>query len=299
MAEKKKILIIGGDSFIANFFLGRFKPKYDITLVSRVSTNAENEVIQQDLFSIDANLFKQQNVVINFAAIVHKGNAVDEDNYIKVNYNLPSMLGKIAKENGVSQFIQMSSIAVYGKKTVIDIDTPEMPVNIYGKSKLMADNELLSLQDSHFGATIIRPPMIYGGGNAPGNMMKIIRLAKKRVPLPFKNVDNKRDFINVHNLTCFIGNVIDNGITGKCLICDQESVSTSELVKIIGESINEKILQFSMPIFLISILKKVSPNIFDKLYSSLKIIPNHIIDSPKKTVSDGISEMIEYLKSEH
>ena len=80
------------------------------------------------------------------------------------------LLAQKAKQAGVRQFVQMSTIAVFGSASRISATTPEKPQTYYGSSKLKADKELVAMSDREFRTAIIRPPMAYGGGMAPGNM---------------------------------------------------------------------------------------------------------------------------------
>lgn len=74
---------------------------------------------------------------------------------------------------------------MFGSASRISETTPERPQTYYGSSKLKADKELMAMSDREFKAAIIRPPMAYGGGMAPGNMLRLIRLVNKHIPLPF------------------------------------------------------------------------------------------------------------------
>ena len=59
----KRILIIGGDSFIAQIFVKEYFNIYKLKLVSRKSTNFKNELIVEDFFSISENEFSDIDIV--------------------------------------------------------------------------------------------------------------------------------------------------------------------------------------------------------------------------------------------
>src|SRR5690625_7094460 len=69
-----------------------------------------------------------------------------EELYYRVNRDLTIEVAKKAKKENVKQFIFMSSIIVYGKKStengVINERTVPIPDNFYGKSKLEAEEKL-------------------------------------------------------------------------------------------------------------------------------------------------------------
>ena len=193
-------------------------------------------------------------------------------------------------------FVQLSTIAVYGTQTHIDTNTPEQPNNPYGESKLLADNALLSLVDNNFNTLIIRPPMVYGGGNAPGNMMRLIKLHSTGIPLPFKGIKEQRDFIHIKNLIGFIDSAIEKNETGVYLVSDNNPISISELSVSIYKTLNMFDRSFWLPKFILKTAKKLVPNIFEKLFGALTIDISESIEKltfkPKKLLNQGIKEMV-------
>lgn len=291
----KKIAIIGGDSFIAGIFYAEFKDVVDFKLFSRKYTGKHNEVVISDLFSLKPDDFIGVDVVINFAAIVHRPEIKEADLYDQINHQLPVFLANQAKGVGVKQFIQISTIAVYGDVEEIDLDTPVNPINDYGESKLKADDELAKLSDDTFKVCSIRPSMVYGGGLAPGNMASLIKLVKIGFPLPFSDVNNSRQFINVHNLTKAIMAIVSDMLEGIVILADEKGVSTSNIITSINMAIGRNDRQIKIPFFW-QLVKRLMPSVAHKLTSNL-IIKNTYsfkqlgIQSPA-SFEDGIKEMI-------
>lgn len=292
------MLIIGSDSFIAKKFISQYSGNHHITNISRIKTGVKNEFVVHDLSKIDTDLFKDKNTVLNFAAIVHRPDIKDESVYDEVNHKLTILNAVKAKQAGVKLFIQLSTIAVYGNATSITYATPVNPKNPYARSKLKADEELLSMQDENFKVTVIRPPMVYGGGNSPGNMMRLIGLAAKSIPLPFKDIDNKRDFINVNNLIQYLAIIAEKQLSGIYLISDQEPVSTEYLLLTISRYLGKKAFLLKMPGWMLKSLKAVRPGEFEKLYGTLRIASNFPYENliNRYTVEDGIHEMVDSFK---
>lgn len=290
-------IIIGSDSFIASQFYDSIENKENIKLYSRQSSRKDHEIIKEDLFDISYLDFVGFDVVINFAAIVHQPKLNDNALYRKVNTDLSVYLAQEAKKAGVKHFIQMSTIAVYGNHSLIDIKTPEKPVNIYGESKLAADRAILNMQEEKFCVSIIRPPMVYGGGKSPGNMERLIHLSLKKMYLPFKGVSNNRDFINVKNLADCIKIIINNNLSGVLLPTDRNSISTEYIITIACEFANVKCRLFKPPILFLKLLKKLNPSIYAKLYNSLKVDCNISEEyyTPKYSVEEGISQNVKAL----
>lgn len=295
----KKIFIIGSDSFIARKFILSINDEYYIRSVARTNTGIKNELVIHDFGQISHDSFNDIDTVINFAAIVHRPDIKDEQIYNEVNNNLAILNARKAKHAGVKLFMQISTIAVYGNASSISFDTPINPQNPYAWSKLKADKVLLSMQDESFKVAIIRPPMVYGGGNSPGNMMRLIGLADKSIPLPFRDIDNKRDFINVNNLIQYLAIIAEKQLNGVFLITDQEPVSTEYLLLTISKYLGKKVCLVKLPRWILQTIKAIRPGEFDKLYGTLRIDSNFPYEDliNRFSVEDGIREMVDSFNS--
>jgi UDP-glucose 4-epimerase len=295
----KRVLIIGGSSFVAKHLTKQLGEEYAIQLVSRSSTSYADEILITDFFSLSTNHLHGIDIVINCAAIVHQPKVTEERIYNRINYELPVYIASKAKESGVKQFLQLSTVAVYGSTNLITDTTKENPTNPYGTSKLLADRALMQLATEHFTVICVRPPMIYGGGNAPGNMMRLIELVSKNFPLPFGNAPLKRDFIYIDTLIRYCAKTLIQNDSGIFLVKDSFSVTTTELVRVIAAKLGVKSRLFSVPNFLLKLLKKLKPSIFEKLFGQL-LITTKFEDTSLSSSSDlekGIEEMVDYFRS--
>ncbi|MDK0859972.1 NAD-dependent epimerase/dehydratase family protein [Clostridium perfringens] len=226
----KKILITGANSYVGTSFenyLKKWSNDYDIDTVDMIGGTWKNKD------------FSKYDTVFHVAGIAHVSTDPKMENlYYKVNRDLTIETAKKAKQDGVKQFIFMSSIIVYGdsssinKKRVIDKNTVPMPSNFYGKSKLQAEEGIFPLQDDKFNVVVIRPPMIFGKGSK-GNYPKLSSIARK-LPI-FPDIKNERSMLYIDNLCEFIKIMIENNEKGIFYPQNREYVSTSELVKLIAE----------------------------------------------------------------
>ena len=200
---KKKVLITGQGSYIGQSFINYAKEHYP-----------ENFEIDE-LDMVDGTWrekdFSGYDVVYHVAGIAHAdvGNVSEEtkQKYYEVNTDLAVETAQKAKEDGVKEFIFMSSMIVYGdsvpygQKKVITEKTVPSPANFYGDSKLQADVAVRDLTDDSFKVIVLRPPMIYGKGSK-GNYPTLAKLAKK-LPV-FPDVDNQRSMLYIENLCEFL-----------------------------------------------------------------------------------------------
>lgn len=159
--------------------------------------------------------FSKYDIVYHVAGIAHADvGSVSNDakeKYYTVNTDLAVEAARKAKEEGVKEFIFMSSMIVYGEaapygeKKLIDIQTVPTPANFYGDSKLQADVGVRELAGDNFKVIVLRPPMIYGKGSK-GNYPTLVKLAKK-LPV-FPDVDNERSMLYIENFCEFLCQVM-------------------------------------------------------------------------------------------
>lgn len=231
----KKILITGENSYIGNSFqnwVSQYKEEYEVDTIS----------VRNDKWK--SKSFSGYDIVLHVAGIAHiKETKENKDLYYKVNRDLAIDVAKKSKEDGIKQFIFLSSMSVYGmNQGIITTDTIEKPKSSYGKSKLEAENEIKKLVDEKFIVSILRPPMVYGKG-CKGNYVSLDKLTNK-VPF-FPKVENERSMIHIDNLSEFIRIIIDKNIGGVLCPQNKEFVCTTDMVSTIGIYKNKKMYTIS------------------------------------------------------
>ncbi len=275
----------------ANSFVGTNYTKYTKNNVLKEFCLIKNNPTDIDFSNVD--------IVLHVAGIVHQKNTISEVIYYQVNTELPVNVAKLAKKNGVRQFIFMSTVKVYGEfkdgMVAWNEDTTCKPEDNYGKSKYQAEKELEKLNDENFTVSIIRTPLVYGAG-VKANMASIVSLVNKTPILPLKGINNKRSFTYIENLVGFIDRIIELNISGVFIAKDEKDLSTSELVGFISKHLNKKTVLFKTPNFMISMGKKILPGIFDRLYGSFEMANNKTLNMldyrPPFTPEQGIKRML-------
>jgi len=253
-----KIFITGVTGYLGSNFVKQYQNNYKFEKFSLLTQKLEN---------ID---FDNIDIVLHCAALVHQKVKYSYEKYYEVNVKYPVKLAKLAKQNGVKQFVFISTIAVYDEdKEKLDEHTTCKPITPYGKSKLEAEEQLLKLSDDTFIVSIIRPPMVYGK-NAPGNMDSLVKLIKKLPIIPLGGIENKRNFISIQNLCHLVDVVIEQKSSGIFLVSDDEPLSTSKLIELIAKNLDKKTYLIKIPFFE-SLLKLVKPSFHKRLYGSLEV----------------------------
>jgi nucleoside-diphosphate-sugar epimerase len=281
-----KILITGENSFVGRNFLSYsvFKNVEEISLLKHSPENID---------------FTGYDVVIHLVAIVHQKKTIPESQYFIINRDLCIKVADLAKKAGVKQFIFLSTVKVYGKFISGSEPWNEkslcLPEDAYGKSKYEAELALKKLEDDHFTVSIIRTPLVYGE-YVRANMLSIMKLVKRSSILPFKDVNNRRNFTGAENLVSFIDRIIEKRASGIFIAMDEKAISTSELVKMISENLGKKIILFKIPDIIVKIGMTVLPSIFDRLYGSFEMdnsMTLEILDfKPPKSTTEGIRKMV-------
>ena len=279
----KRILLNGCNGYVGSDFLNQYKNKY---LFEKFS------LLNQKLDNIN---FDNIDIVLHCAALVHQKIEHPYEKYYDINVEYPVKLAKLAKQNGVKQFVFISTIAVYGEeKEKLNENTTYKPITSYGKSKLEAEKQLVELNDDNFIVSIIRPPMIYGK-NAPGNIDSLVKLVKKLPIIPLGKIENKRTFVSIQNLSYIIDEIINQKQNGTFLVSDDEAISTSRLIELISKNLDKKIYLVKIAFFE-SLLKILKPSFHKRLYGSLEV-DNSITKEKLNlknpySVEDGIKLMI-------
>ena len=236
----KKILITGAGSFVGLSFekyLGEYGNSYSVDTLDMLDSAWR----EYDFSSYDT--------VFHVAGIAHSdAGAISKEReklYYAVNTELTAEVATKAKADGARQFIFMSSSIVYGaaapigKSRCITRDTKPDPENCYGKSKLMAEERILPLDDGDFRVAVLRPPMIYGKG-CKGNFVSLEKMARRLPIFPF--IRNERSVLYIDNLCELVRLLIENGEGGIFHPQNSEYTCTSEMVRTIARTQGRRVL---------------------------------------------------------
>lgn len=226
----KKILITGANSYIGVSFenyMKQWADEYSVDTVDMIDgTWREKD-------------FSEYDVVFHVAGIAHKKETKENAGiYYKVNRDLAIETAKKAKEDGVKQFIFLSSMSVYGMDTgVITKETVPMPKSNYGKSKLQAEEGINALASDDFKVCTLRPPMVYGK-DCKGNFQTVVKIVKKSPVFP--RIKNKRSMIYIDNLASFVKLCVDRELCGLYFPQNKEYVTTLDMAKGIAAKLEKK-----------------------------------------------------------
>ena len=265
MEEKRlTVLITGASGFIGKHLINSLIGSNEFSvrgLVGRnmVDFNDSNVKIYAETIYENTDwteIIRDCDIVIHLAGIAHvfdKPSAEMKDKYQSINVRSTVNLAKYAVKAGVKKFIFLSSITVNGFETNKDTPFTENdklnPNTLYASSKSEAEDLVkLTCENTNMSYVIIRPPLTYGLG-VKGNFESLIKIVKKRIPLPLRSINNKRSFISVYNLVDFIRCCVKNPMAENqiFLVSDGEDVSIGELLRKTAKSMDCPIYLFSLP----------------------------------------------------
>ena len=260
----KRILITGANSYVGTSFekwLSQWPEEYHVDTIDMIDGTWRDKS------------FAGYDAVFHVAGIAHvSADPSKKDLYYKINRDLAIETARKAKSEGVSQFIFMSSMIIYGadepvgKEKIITKETQPAPADFYGDSKLQADLAIQKLAQDNFIVSIMRPPVIYGPG-CKGNFPKLLKLAKYAIIFP--NIENRRSMIYIDNFTECVRQVIDSTAGGIFFPQNEEYVATKDVITCSRRHGNKPCLVIPCPVFinkLLSMSKTYNKAFGSKIY---------------------------------
>lgn len=254
----KKVLITGANSYIGMSFekyMAQWPEEYQVDTVDMIDGTWREMS------------FAGYDSVFHVAGIAHQKETEENAHlYYKVNRDLAVEAAQKAKNDGVHQFVFLSTMAVYGlEEGAINRNTPLSPKTHYGKAKMEAELQMDQLRSDAFRVTVLRPPMVYGEG-CKGNYQSLVKFAKM-MPF-FPDYQNKRSMIHIDRLCWYVKDLMDHGTDGLVLPQDQEYICTCRMVRDIAKDMGKdmKLWKILNPAVSLAKLLPVGKKAFGDLY---------------------------------
>jgi nucleoside-diphosphate-sugar epimerase len=203
------------------------------------------KIDRNNIKHLDHNLLDEVRVFIHLAGKAHDvKNNLSRNEYYQINTELTKKIFDIFLASNAKVFITLSSVKAVADE--IDGELSEEvipnPITHYGKSKLLAEQYILSKpMPNGKKFYILRPCMIHGPGNK-GNLNLLYKFVSNNIPWPLGAFENKRSFCSIDNLMFILKELIErNDIpSGVYNVADDESISTKQLISLIAKSQNRK-----------------------------------------------------------
>lgn len=157
-----KILVIGGAGYIGSHMVKMLGQKgCAVTTLDDLSSGHRDAVLTGDFIQgdfgqravLDEVLARGFDAVMHFASFIQVGESVQHpDKYYQNNFVNTLNLLDAMRSHGIKRFIFSSTAATFGEPqyTPIDERHPQLPINPYGRTKLMVE-QLLADYDKAYG----------------------------------------------------------------------------------------------------------------------------------------------------
>ncbi len=206
----------------------------------------------------------QCDAVVHCAARVHQVRETAEEpllEYRRVNTQATLALAQAAAQAGVRRFVFLSSVKVNGNFSPLaqpyrsDQAHPQDP---YGISKWEAELGLREIAaKTGMEVVIIRPPLVYGPG-VKANFRAMMQWLRKGIALPLGAISNQRSLVALPNLVDFISLCLTHPKAAHqtFMISDQHDVSTTELLRGLGDALGRPARLLPVPQSLLTLALK-------------------------------------------
>lgn len=227
-------------------------------------------------------------IVIHLAGKAHDlKNASFPEEYYKANTDLTKEIFDAFLASNAKVFITLSSVKAVADEVVGELseDAIPKPITHYGKSKLLAEQYILSNQVPEGKRVyILRPCMIHGPGNK-GNLNLLYSLVSKGLHWPLGLFENTRSYLSIENLCFIIKELIEREDipSGVYNVADDIPLSTNEVIKMISESKGKKPRILNLNMNLIKVLARVGDLLKLPLNSErlLKLTDSYLVSNAK------------------
>lgn len=262
-----KILMTGSRGFVGSNLIEALSCEHDI-----VRWDAR---VDQPLPVVD--------VVIHLAGLAHDTkHTMEAEAYFKVNTILTQQIYDRFLESSAKKFMFFSSIKAQ------DGDTP------YALSKKKAEEYIVSKGiTTAKRAYILRPCMIHGKG-VKGNLPLLYNVVKTGLPWPLAAFENKRSYASMENVSFVVSELLHEEVnSGIYTICDDEPISTNELISVICGCLGKKTKFYRIPRGLMIAFAKMGDVLHLPLNSERlgKLTENYVVSNDKIKQALGINRM--------
>lgn len=269
--EARRVLIIGGNSAIARHLLALLP---EARAVARTGSHPRVTSVG-DYRDLRADSFDGVEAVINCAGVVRG----TEAELHAVNVELQVALAKAARDAGAVRYVSIGSFSIFGERSRIGPETPEAPIDAYGRSKRDGDRALHRLQTDRFGILSVAFPAIIGTTRA-GKVERMLRLWHRTGIWPMPAEDIARSMIGAEAAARTLAHAAGDDRTGRVLAADPIAFSYRTVAQWLREDVGGRFGLFAVPRQGISLLRRASPSLYRSTMADSMLEPmcNYMIE---------------------
>ena len=332
-----RVLVTGADGFIGREIVEQLKlknievirlvgPKSGVKFSNIANCYATDISTYENLLKLE--LLDKIDAVIHSAGLAHQFKEIKKAKFDAVNVEGTKNVAKLAVRLKASQFLLISSTAIYGiKKTkhssnnnafdsIIDETEPCQPQTLYAESKLEAERVAIEIcEANNIALTILRPAPVIGEANV-GNVARLVQAIEKGRFIWVGDGKNLKSLIYKTDVALACVHILTNKKAGTEIFnVAAEPIAMKNFVSEIAKQFDKTIPNFKIPPVLLKIvfqlnakllrLKKVNKIsetiekwLSDDIYSARKI--KEVYDfQPQYSIVEAITRQINWYKSEN
>jgi len=232
-----RLALTGGTGFIGQHLLRELTRRgYQVRVLLRRPTMLPADCTSAVIGDIArpqnmAQALADVDAVIHSAGLSVAASGRPEDDYRVLNVEATIGLARSAQRAGVRRFVFISSVRAQAGPTDLRSITEEMeprPTDAFGRSKLAAEQ---GLGDVGIDWVALRLATVYGPG-VTGNMARLIRLARSRLPLPLGALTARRSLLSLDNLADAVDCVlkIEGTLRRPLITADPQPLTVGEMI---------------------------------------------------------------------
>ena len=331
-----RVLVTGADGFIGreiveqlslkNIEVIRLLGPKSVAKISKLANYYTADIsTYENLLKLE--LFDKIDAVIHSAGLAHQFKEIKKAKFDAVNVEGTKNVAKLAVRLKASQFLLISSTAIYGiKKTknssnnnafdsIIEETEPCHPQSLYAESKLEAERVAIEIcEANNIALTILRPAPVIGEANV-GNVARLVQAIEKGRFIWVGDGKNLKSLIYKTDVALACVHILSNKKDGTEIFnVAAEPIAMKIFVSEIAKQFDKTIPNFKIPPGLLKIvfqlnakllrLKKVNKIsetiekwLSDDIYSARKI--KEVYDfQPQYSIVEAITRQIDWHKSE-
>lgn len=228
----------------------------------------------------NSNIQINEKIVVHLAGIAHDINKyLSSDIYYEVNTELTKKIFDKFISSKAEIFIFVSSVKAVADSVeeILTENVSPKPKTHYGKSKLLAEQYIMSKKTpKNKRIYILRPCMIHGPNNK-GNLNLLYKFCSIRIPWILGSYSNMRSYCSIDNFLFVINELIHNKNipSGIYNVADNGYLSTNQVILLIAKAKKIKINILEIKPFIIGFIAKIGdiiplPINSDRLYKLTK-----------------------------
>lgn len=242
-------------------------------------------------------LLQGVDAVVHAAGLAHQSPGTGEAEVTRVNATASADLAGAAAAAGIARFILVSSIrAISGPsaEAILKPDTPPLPIDAYGRSKLAAEQAVAAALP---GAFILRSPVVHGAG-AKANMARLARLAASPWPLPIGGLQGRRSIVSDRNLASAVAHLLAAGPAAPRVVHvhDGEPLDVAQMIAAMRRALGRRAGVMTPPLALDRrLVQLMSARLDAQLAQDLVVTDDALRASgwqPPETSQQGLARMV-------